>query len=56
MDSTLTMDVLTEALSLYGKPEIFNTDQGSQYTSYIHTLTLKDNNITISIVERLIKC
>ena len=49
MDSTLTMDVLTEALSLYGKPEIFNTDQGSQYTSYIHTQTLKDNNITISM-------
>jgi len=31
MDSTLTMDVLSEALALYGKPEIFNTDQGSQY-------------------------
>jgi putative transposase len=49
MDSTLTMDVLNEALSLYGKPEIFNTDQGSQYTSHIHTQTLKDNNITISM-------
>jgi putative transposase len=49
MDSTLTMDVLNEALSLYGKLEIFNTDQGSQYTSYIHTQTLKDNDITISM-------
>ena len=49
MDSTLTMDVLNEALSLYGKPEIFNTDQGSQYTSYIHTQTLKDNGIIISM-------
>lgn len=49
MDSTLTMDVLYEALSLYGKPEIFNTDQGSQYTSHIHTQTLKDNNIIISM-------
>ena len=41
MDTTLVMGVLNEALSLYGKPEIFNTDQGSQYTSYIHTQTLK---------------
>ena len=43
------MGVLNEALSLYGKPEIFNTDQGSQYTSYIHTQTLKDNGIIISM-------
>lgn len=49
MDSTLTMDVLNEALALYGKPEIFNTDQGSQYTSHIHTQTLKNNGITISM-------
>ena len=43
------MGVLDEALSLYGKPEIFNTDQGSQYTSYIHTQTLKDSGIIISM-------
>jgi len=49
MDTALVMGVLDEALSLYGKPEIFNTDQGSQYTSYIHTQTLKDNGITISM-------
>ena len=49
MDTDLVMGVLYEALSLYGKPEIFNTDQGSQYTSYIHTKTLKDNNIVISM-------
>ncbi|MBE0492691.1 MAG: IS3 family transposase [Sulfurospirillum sp.] len=49
MDTDLVMGVLNEALSLYGKPEIFNTDQGSQYTSYIHTQTLKDNGITISM-------
>jgi putative transposase len=49
MDSDLVMSVLNEALSIYGKPEIFNTDQGSQYTSYIHTQTLKDNSITISM-------
>jgi putative transposase len=49
MDTSLVMDVLNEALSKYGKPEIFNTDQGSQYTSYIHTQTLKDNDIEISM-------
>lgn len=49
MDTDLVMGVLNEALSKYGKPEIFNTDQGSQYTSYIHTQTLKDNGITISM-------
>jgi len=49
MDTALVMDVLNEALLIYGKPEIFNTDQGSQYTSYIHTQTLIDNGITISM-------
>lgn len=49
MDTDLVMGVLNEALSLYGKPDIFNTDQGSQYTSYIHTQTLKDHGITISM-------
>jgi putative transposase len=49
MDTDLVMSVLNEALSLYPKPEIFNTDQGSQYTSYIHTDTLKQNGITISM-------
>jgi putative transposase len=49
MDTELVMGVLNEALSKYGKPEIFNTDQGSQYTSYIHTQTLIDNGITISM-------
>jgi len=49
MDTELVMSVLNEALLKYGKPEIFNTDQGSQYTSYIHTQTLKDKGITISM-------
>jgi putative transposase len=49
MDTDLVMGVLNEALSKYGKPEIFNTDQGSQYTSYIHTQKLKDNNTIISM-------
>ena len=49
MDTELVMDVLNEALLLYGKPEIFNTDQGSQYTSYVHTQKLIDEGIIISM-------
>jgi putative transposase len=49
MDSFLVMDVLEEALSLYGTPEVFNTDQGSQYTSEVHTQHLKKKGITISM-------
>jgi putative transposase len=49
MDTDLVMGVLNNALSNYDKPQIFNTDQGSQYTSHIHTQTLIDNNITISM-------
>ena len=49
MDTDLVTNVLHEALSFYGKPEIFNTDQGSQYTSVAHTQILKDNDIIISM-------
>jgi putative transposase len=49
MDVSLTTSVLKEALALYPKPEIFNTDQGSQYTSKAHTGILKRHNIKISM-------
>jgi putative transposase len=49
MDLSLTTGVLKEALSLYPKPEIFNTDQGSQYTAHEHIKILIDNNISISM-------
>lgn len=49
MDCALVMNVLDSALNSYGKPEIFNTDQGSQYTSEVHTQKLKKNNIIISM-------
>lgn len=49
MDATLATDVLKEALSKYPKPKIFNSDQGSQYTSYEHTQVLKQNDIQISM-------
>jgi putative transposase len=49
MDTLLAGDVLQEAIDKYGTPEIFNTDQGSQYTSYYHTDILKSNGIKISM-------
>ncbi len=49
MDVSLTISVLNEALALYPKPEIFNTDQGSQYTSKAHINILKRHNIKISM-------
>jgi len=49
MDTQLVMDVLNEALSKHGKPKIFNTDQGSQYTSELHTQRLKNLDICISM-------
>ena len=49
MDSALVMSVLNDALEKHPHPEIFNTDQGSQYTSEIHTQQLKKLGITISM-------
>lgn len=37
------------ALDKYPAPKIFNSDQGSQYTSHEHTQILKDHNIEISM-------
>ncbi len=41
--------ILSETIEKHGCPEIFNTDQGSQYTSEIHTKVLKNNDIKISM-------
>ena len=49
MDVKLTTDVLKEALMLYPKPEIVNTDQGSQYTAKEHVELLKKHDIKISM-------
>jgi putative transposase len=49
MDVKLTTDVLNEALALYPKPEIFNSDQGSQYTAQAHVNILKKHDIKISM-------
>jgi putative transposase len=49
MDTHLVTDVLNEALSKYQAPKIFNSDQGSQYTSKEHTKILKKNGVQISM-------
>lgn len=49
MDVSLTTGVLKEALALYPKPDILNTDQGSQYTANEHIQILVDHNISISM-------
>ena len=49
MDVSFCLDALEEAIALYGKPNIFNTDQGSQFTSYEFTGMLKDHEIQISM-------
>jgi putative transposase len=52
LSNTLGADFCVEALEealRYGRPEIFNTDQGSQFTSEDFTGTLKDHGITISM-------
>ena len=49
MDTALATDVLQSAIDKYGTPDIFNTDQGSQYTSFEHTNMLKRNNIQVSM-------
>jgi putative transposase len=43
------MEAVQEAINRYGKPEIFNTDQGSQFTSLDFTGMLKENGIQISM-------
>ena len=43
------VDALQEALRRYGTPEIFNTDQGSQFTSDEFTAVLKDAGVRISM-------
>jgi putative transposase len=49
MDVSFCIDALEEALHYYGKPDIFNSDQGSQYTSEAFTAILKDHDIRISM-------
>jgi len=49
MDTAFCMEAVEEALRRHGTPEIFNTDQGSQFTSEAFTSLLRDNGIRISM-------
>ena len=49
LDSGCCVDALEDALRRYGAPEIFNTDQGSQFTSEAFTNVLKAHDIEISM-------
>ena len=49
MDSDFCVEALEEALSRYGTPGIFNTDQGAQFTADTFTRVLKDHTATISM-------
>jgi putative transposase len=52
MDMSFCVSALEEALARFGKPEIFNTDQGSQFTSAAFTGTLAAAGIRISMDGR----
>jgi putative transposase len=52
MDVSFCVSALEEALARFGKPEIFNTDQGSQFTSAAFTGTLAAAGIRISMDGR----
>ena len=49
MDTSFCIEALEDALRQHGKPEIFNTDQGSQFTSEAFTGRLKEEGIQISM-------
>jgi putative transposase len=49
MDVSFCLEAVEEALSMNEKPEIFNTDQGSQFTSEAFTEQLRKNEISISM-------
>jgi putative transposase len=52
MDTSFCMEALNEALVRFGKPDIFNTDQGSQFTSSDFTGRLEQAKIAISMDGR----
>ena len=52
LDTRFCLEALDEAIELYGPPEIFNSDQGSQFTSLAFTSRLKAAGITISMDSR----
>lgn len=49
METRFCVEALEEAVAIYGRPEIFNTDQGSQFTADAWTGVLRENGIAISM-------
>ena len=49
MEAAFCVETLEDALARHGKPDIFNTDQGSQFTGSAFTGVLGDNGIAISM-------
>jgi putative transposase len=49
MEAAFCVEALEDAMARHGKPEIFNTDQGSQFTGQAFTRMLTDNVIAISM-------
>lgn len=52
LDSRFCVEALEEALSNHGAPDIFNTDQGSQFTADVFTSVLRQHEIKISMDGR----
>ena len=52
MDTAFCVDCLEEALQRHGAPEIFNTDQGSQFTSAAFLRVLQEHSVQISMDGR----
>lgn len=49
LEGDFCVEALEEAIAVYGPPEIFNTDQGAQFTSIAFTEVLERNGVTISM-------
>ena len=49
MDASFCVEALNEAFSLYGKPAIFNTDQGSQFTSLAFVDAVRQAGVAVSM-------
>ena len=52
LDASFCVDALNEAIAKYGKPEIMNTDQGSQFTGAAWITTLTEADVKISMDGR----
>lgn len=52
LDASFCVEALNEAIAKYGKPEIMNTDQGSQFTGAAWITTLTDADVKISMDGR----